>query len=130
MNNNLNINKNVIVMELDNIYYEKLTEHIKYMTNIMYTFNVSKSGGYSEFVTVYKNDNLLTLYSNILNHFSLHEIKGLYFLTKDGLRINVPISTMLVSEFVRDNIICSPPKLFPVYSLEMPLIYQLHMDKE
>ena len=113
---------------MDNRYHDKLNEHINDMTNNMYTFEVTKCCGYSTFVTIYKNENLLDLYSNIIDHFGGIEIKALLFYTPTGERIRIHISKNKISDFVKDNITCNPPKLVPVYPLPNPVIYCLYVD--
>lgn len=113
---------------MDNHYHDKYDEYIRNMNNLMFTFEVTKCCGYSTFITVYKNQSIIDLYSNIIHHFGNIQIKQLYFISLQNERITIPISTQLVSEFVRDNIICNPIKLIPVYELPKPVIYRLFLD--
>ena len=113
---------------MDNHYQDKYDEYMRNICNLMFTFEVTKCCGYSTFVTVYKNQTLLELYSNIIKHFGNIEIKHLYFVSPEKERITVPISTQLVSDFVRTNVICNPIKLVPIYDLPKPVIYRIFLD--
>ncbi len=113
---------------MDNHYQDKHDEYMRNITNLMFTFEVTKCCGYSTFVSVYKNQTLLDLYSNIIQHFGNIEIKQLYFISPENERIMVPISTQTVSEFVRTNVICNPIRLIPIYDLPKPVIYKIFLD--
>lgn len=113
---------------MDNHYQDKFNEFITNIHNIMFTFEVTKCCGYSTFITVYKNQTLIDLYSNIIHHFGNIQIRQFYFISPLDERINIPISTQTVSEFVRDNITCNPAKLIPIYDLPKPVIYRLFFD--
>jgi hypothetical protein len=109
-------------------YQDKLNVYMHDIRNLMFTFEITKCCGYSTFVTVYKNQTLTELYSNIISHFGNIEIKELYFISPEQQRFNLPISKQTVSEFVRSNIICNPIKLVPVYELPSPTIYRLYLN--
>lgn len=109
-------------------YHDKFNEYIHNMHNIMFIFEVTKCCGYSTFITIYKNQTLLDLYSNIISHFGIIEIKELYFMSSEQERINVPISKQTITEFIRTNVICNPIKLVPVYALPIPTVYKLFMN--
>ena len=113
---------------MDNRYQDKYEEFIRNVNNIMFTFEVTKCCGYSTFVTIYKNQTLIDLYSNIIHHFGNIQIRDLYFLTPENEHISIPISNLSVAEFVRSNIVCSPVKLVPVYDLPRPVIYKLILN--
>jgi hypothetical protein len=113
---------------MDNNYQNKFNEFIHNMHNNMFIFEVTKCCGYSTFITIYKNQSLTELYSNIISHFGNIEIRELYFVTPEQERINVPISRVSVSEFVRSNVICNPIKLVPLYNLPNPTIYKLYLN--
>jgi hypothetical protein len=111
-----------------NVYQTKFDDFIRNSRNIMFTFEVTKCCGYSTFITIYKHQSLLELYSNIINHFGNVEIKELFFITPQNERINVPISNQSISDFVSSNVICNPIKLVPVYPLPIPVIYKLFVN--
>jgi hypothetical protein len=113
---------------MDNRYQDKYEEFIRNVNNIMFTFEVTKCCGYSTFVTIYKNQTLIDLYSNIIHHFGNIQIKQLYFISPENEHISIPISNQPVSEFVRSQIICNPIKLVPVYELPKPVIYKIFLN--
>lgn len=113
---------------MENQYQDKFDEYISNVNYIMFTFEVTKCCGYSTFITVYKNQTLIDLYSNIIHHFGNIEVRELYFISLQEERITIPISNKTVSEFVRDNITCNPIKLIPIYDLPKPVIYRIFLD--
>lgn len=113
---------------MDNHYQDKYDEYLRNVHNLMFTFEVTKLCGYSTFITVYKNQSLIDLYYNIMRHFGNIQIRELYFISFQDERINIPVSTQPLSEFVRDNITCNPPKLIPIYNLPKPVIYRIFLD--
>jgi len=115
-------------MDNHNHYQDKFNEFIRNINDIMFIFEVTKCCGYSTFITVYKNQTLIELYSNIIHHFGNIEVRELYFISPQNERINIPISNKKLSEFVRDYITCNPLKLIPIYDLPKPVIYRLFFD--
>ena len=113
---------------MDNQYQEKLNEYTRNMFNIMFIFEVTKCCGYSTFITIYKNQSLIDLYSIIMNHFGIIEIKELYFISTEQQRINIPLSRQSVSEFVSSYVLCNPIRLAPIYPLPKPTIYRLILN--
>ena len=113
---------------MENHYQDKFEEYIRNMNNLKFTFEITKSCGYSSFITIYKNQTIIDLYSIIICHFGNIQIKDLYFLTPNNEHISIPISNQILSEFVRSNIICNPIKLFPIYDISKPVIYKLYFD--
>lgn len=112
---------------MDNHYQEKHEEFIRNIKNLMYTFEVTKCCGYSTFITIYKYQTLLDLYSNILEHFGNIKITSLFFMSPQNVRINIPMSKQTVYDFVSSNILCTPLKLVPIYPLPKPIIYRLYI---
>jgi hypothetical protein len=112
----------------DNIYQSKFDEFMLNSRNIMFTFEVTKHCGYSTFVTIYKHQTLLDLYSNIINHFGNISIKDLFFITPLNERIDIPISSQTITDFVSSNVICNPIKLVPVYPIPIPVIYKIYVN--
>lgn len=113
---------------MNNNYQDKLDEHIRNMNNVMFTFEVTKCCGYSTFITIYKQQTLLDLYRQILNHFQVLEIKELYFYAPSGQRIKVPISNQSVNEFIQKCITSNSVSLEPIYQLPRPVVYRLYLD--
>ena len=113
---------------MDNQYQEKLNEYTHNMFNIMFIFEVTKCCGYSTFITIYKNQSLIDLYSIIINHFGNIEIKELYFISTEQQRVNIPLSRQSVSEFVSSYVLSNPIRLAPIYPLPKPTIYRLILN--
>lgn len=112
----------------NNHYQDKFDEFIKNTNNNMFTFEVTKCCGYSTFITVYKNQTIIDLYSNIIHHFGNIEVRELYFISNQNERINIHVSNKKISQFVKDNIICNPIKLNPIYKLPNPVVYRIFFD--
>ena len=114
---------------MDNDYNDKLDEYMSNMNNHMFIFEITKCCGYSTFVAVYKNETLIDLYSRIMSHFDKMEIKKLYFYSPNSdEHIKVPLSKMILSQFVKNNITCNPVKLSPIYPVPNPIVYRLYLD--
>ena len=113
---------------MDNQYHDKLNQYIHSIQNIMYTFEITKCCEYSTFITMYKNETIVDLYTRIINHFEGIEIKELYFYDSNGEKIHIFPSKITISEFVRTNIVCNPQKLIPIYKLPNPLVYRLYFN--
>ena len=113
---------------MNNLYADKQQEFINNIHNQMFTFEVTKCCGYSTFVVVYKNQNLMDLYNTIINHFGYIQIKELFFLTPEREKIIVPISNQVLSDFVRSYVVCNPCKLVSIYTLPNPIVYRLYVN--
>ena len=112
---------------MDEKYKFKYAEFQRNVTNIMYTFEVTKSCGYSTFITVYKTQTMLDLYSNLYAHFGVTEIKELYFISTNNERMDLPMNNQIIKDFVSSNISCGPIKLVPTYPLPCPVVYKLYI---
>jgi len=117
---------------MDNTYQDKLTEYLTSIHNLMYTFEITKCCGYSTFVTMYKDETLADLYKKVSYHFGGADIVELYFLFKnsncDTQHVRLPLTNIPVFKFVRENIICTPQKLLPIYPVPNPVVYRLYLN--
>jgi hypothetical protein len=113
---------------MDNKYQDNLDAHIRNMTNLMFTFEVTKCCGYSTFISIYKEKTLLDLYEQVIDHFEILEIKELFFYAPSGQRIKIPISKQTVNQFVKSCITGNSVTLVPLYPLPSPIIYRLYLD--
>lgn len=113
---------------MDNKYQDNLDAHIRNMTNLMFTFEVTKCCGYSTFITIYKEKTLLDLYQQVMDHFQIFEIQALYFYKPTWERIRIPISKQTVQQFIQSNITGDSVNLIPIYPLPRPVIYRLYLD--
>ena len=108
-------------------YVNTYNDFLRNIKNTMYTFEVTKSCGYSAFITVYKSQKMTDLYSNLLAHFQTTDIKELYFISTNNERIDLPMSEMPIKDFIKTNILCYPIKLIPTYPLPCPVVYTLYI---
>ena len=113
---------------MDNLYQDKFDQFIRNTFNLCFIFEVTKCCGYSTFVSVYKHQTIIDLYSNIIHHFGNIQIKELFFISPQNERIQVPVSNKILSEFVSSQITCNPAKLVPIYDLPKPVIYKIYID--
>lgn len=113
---------------MDNHYQNKYEEFIENIQTLMYTFEVTLPCGYSTFVTIYKNQTTLELYSNIINHFGNLQVKKLFFTTSENERIYIPISNQKMCDFVFTYTSCNPIKLTSIYKLPKPVVYRLYLE--
>jgi hypothetical protein len=113
---------------MDNHYQNKYEEYIRNMNNLMFILEVTKCCGYSTFITIYKQGTLIDLYSQVIDHFCLNDIKELFFYAPSGERIRVPISKLSIAKFIQNNINSNPSKLEPIYALPKPVVYRLYID--
>jgi predicted nucleic-acid-binding Zn-ribbon protein len=113
---------------MNNLYQDKYNEFINNIHQQMFTFELTKNCGYSAFITVYKNQTLMELYNNIVQHFENIQIKELYFISPEREKVIVPFSKQVVSNFVRANVMCNPCKLTSIYNEPNPIVYRLYID--
>ena len=113
---------------MDNKYQDKLDEHLHNMTNLMFTFEVTKCCGYSTFIAIYKEETLLDLYSKVIQHFSLVDLKELFFYAPSGERFRIPLSKQTIYQFVQTLVTGNSANLVPIYSLPRPVVYRLYFD--
>jgi len=113
---------------MDNNYQDKLNEYIKSIKDLMYTFEITKCCGYSTFITIYKDETTADLYKKVAYHFGGAEVVDLYYITSNLERIRVPLSITPIFKFVRDNIVCKPVQLVPIYPIPNPIVYRLYFN--
>lgn len=113
---------------MDNRYNENFEKYLNNMNKKMYIFEVTKCCGYCEMIPVYKTETMFDLYSRISHHFGEIEIKDLFFYTLQGEYIKIPLCNKRISDFVKENISCNPPKLISLYHFKTPLVYSIYLD--
>ena len=114
--------------ESNNKFELKLNQYIEKMKKNMYIFEITKCCGYSEFITVYKNETMFDFFSKISHHFGGIEIKDLFFYTLQAEYIKVPLSNKKISDFVKENISCNPQKLISIYPFTNHNVYNIYLD--
>ena len=75
-----------------NKFNDKFTIYCDKMKKNMYIFEITKCCGYSELISVYKNETLFDFFSKISHHFGDIEIKDLFFYTLQADYIKIPLS--------------------------------------
>lgn len=114
---------------MSNEYSDKMNDYMESIKNLMYTFEITKCCEYSTFVTVYKDETLLDLFGRIIIHFGGICIKRLYFIDPStNEQIDIPLSYKPVYIFVKENVVCNPRRLVPVYTSPSPVVYKIYLD--
>jgi len=108
----------------------KLQQYIDTTTNYKFIFEVTKLCGYGEFMTVFKNQSLLDLYSTISYQFDNREIKSLFFVNDTtGEKIKVPISsTIRIKDFISGHNVGPNLNIKPIYQVPCKIVYRLYFD--
>ena len=108
----------------------KLQQYIDTIPNYKFIFEVTKLCGYGEFMTVFKNQSLLDLYSTISYQFDNREIKELFFINDNtGEKIKVPISsTIRIKDFISGHNVGPMLNIKPIYPVPCKMVYRLYFD--
>jgi hypothetical protein len=108
----------------------KLQQYVDTIQNYKFIFEVTKLCGYGEFMTVFKNQSLLDLYSTISYQFENREIKSLFFLNEHtGEKIIVPMSsTTRIKDFIAGYNLGNSLVIKPIYPLPCKIVYRLYFD--
>jgi hypothetical protein len=108
----------------------KLKQFVDTIQNYKFLFEVTKLCGYGEFITVFKNQSLLDLYSTISYQFDNREIKELFFMNDTtGEKIKVPISsTIRISDFISGHNVGPNLSIKPIYPIPCKIVYRLYFD--
>jgi hypothetical protein len=108
----------------------KLQQYIDTIPNYKFIFEVTKLCGYGEFITVFKNQSLLDLYSTISYQFDNREIKELFFINDTtGEKIKIPISsTIRIKDFISGHNVGPHLNIKPIYPVPCKMVYRLYFD--
>jgi hypothetical protein len=108
----------------------KLKQFVDTIQNYKFIFEVTKLCGYGEFITVFKNQSLLDLYSTISYQFDNREIKELFFMNDTtGEKIKVPISsTIRINDFISGHNAGPNLNIKPIYPIPCKIVYRLYFD--
>ena len=114
---------------MDNKYQDNLDAYIRNMNELMFTFEIIKNSDYQEevssaFITIYKENTLLQLYEQVIDHFKVLEIKELFFYSPVGQRIKIPISKQTVNQFIKTG---NSTNLVSIYPSPIPAVYKLYL---
>ena len=108
----------------------KLQQFVDTIPNYKFIFEVTKLCGYGEFITVFKNQTLLDLYSTISYQFDNREIKELFFINDTtGEKIKVPISSNIrINDFISGHNVGPNLNIKPIYPIPCKIVYRLYFD--
>jgi hypothetical protein len=117
MNNNINNTNNSFESQL-----KYFTDHL---SNSRFIIDVSKFCGYSEFITIYKDQSLLDLYKLVSLHFECIDIKGLYITNNSQTSNRIPLTE---KETIREFISKNQEIVKPIYPVPYPVVYKIYFD--
>lgn len=120
--NNLNINNNLLTT-----YNDKLNIYFKSIINMKYLFEVTKCCGYSEFLSIYKeNTSLNDLYNNVRLQFHMNQLMNLWIVHKQtGEKILIPCDeNAKLREFILNN----NNFFVPIYPVPSSVVYKIYFD--
>lgn len=106
-------------------FKKKMELFLHNIPNFSYIFEVTKMCGFSEFFTIYKDNTLADLHTNLSLQLKSNCIKRLYMIHCKTLeRINVPVDeNITVRNFIVDNNCFNP-----FYELPTPAVYKLYLE--
>jgi hypothetical protein len=106
-------------------FKKKMEQFLRNIPNCSYIFEVTKMCGFSEFFTIYKDNTLADLHTNLSLQLKSTCIKQLYMIHCKTLeRINVPVDkNTTVRDFIVNN------NCFrPFYESPTPVVYKLYLE--
>ena len=106
-------------------FKKKMELFLHNIPNCSYIFEVTKMCGFSEFFTIYKDNTLADLHTNLSLQLSSNCIKRLYMIHCKTLeRINVPVDkNTTVRDFIVNN---NCFRAF--YESPTPVVYKLYLE--
>jgi hypothetical protein len=117
------------LIDQTNKYNELLSNHLKQLSNTMFTFELTKCCNYSTLVFLYKEDRLSDLFLQVAKHFGCKQLVSLYILDSEGQKVLVPFnSSTLIKEFILEYAHSSERILKPVYDIPLPVVYRIYLD--
>lgn len=122
----------------DEAYDSKIKHYVDNISNSYYIFEITKFCGYSEFITLFKDNSILELYSCVSRQMWCNNIRGLFTLTTQNTSqesdetedmkltevfIKIPLShNISIRDFIMKK------KLRPIYSINKPCVYRIFLD--
>jgi hypothetical protein len=113
---------------MNNQYQEKLQHlHESTIPWRMYTFEVTKCCGASQFVVVYKRLSLAVLHESVQASFNTNQYGRLFLVGRDRMLIEMPYDGSIpLNQFISRNL----DRLVPVYPFPHPVVYEIVIDAE
>ena len=111
--------------EQDNKYNELVANHLKQISNTMFSFELTKCCNYSTLVFLYKEDKVSDLFLQVAKHFGCQNLVSLYIIGLEGQRIIIPFNS---STTLREYIFEQQHILKPVYDVPLPVVYRIYLD--
>ena len=111
------INKNI------DGYNNKITEYYNRISTTKYLFEITKCCGYSEIISLYKDDLLLDLYNITVKHFDYNNLTELYLFhpITNEKKVLPNVSTK-----IRDFILNNQSLFVPEYKLPAAVVYRIY----
>ena len=104
----------------------KQNEFLRIHYEYHYIFEIEKSCGYTEWISVYKKDTLEQLYHNINIQFANNSKTNhkLFIIDNNSNKIFIENNNTILSDFIRNN------SLFftPIYPIPNWIVYRLYLD--
>lgn len=111
--------------EQDNKYNELVANHLKQISNTMFSFELTKCCNYSTLVFLYKEDKVSDLFLQVAKHFGCKTLVSLYIIGLEGERIIIPFNS---STTLREYIFEQQHILKPIYDIPLPVVYRIYLD--
>jgi hypothetical protein len=109
-----------------NIFENKKQTFLNVMYEYQYIFEIKKCCGYTEWITVYKDDTLEQLYKNVFIQFKTYNknIIRLFLINQNNEKIELENSNISLRNYIRNN-----PELFqPIYPIPCWIVYPIYLD--
>jgi hypothetical protein len=111
--------------DLLTIYDIKKNQNFDSITNYQYIFEITKCCGYSEWITVYKDQMLSQLYENIkIQFYQLNPI-NIYAIKENGDKLSIPNDSHITFR----NLVVNNYDFFkPLYPFPAKIIYKIYFE--
>ena len=112
--------------ELLKEYEKKKDDFLRLTTNYQFVFEITKCCGYGEWVSVFKNNPLDSIYDNVGKQFTSSYVYKLFVLNNNGDKLVIPRDgTETINNFILKN----RSFFTPIYPLPTHVIYRLFLEE-